>query len=66
MFMPEFSNAAKVTSLQSEGRVQPPKQILCPITKKIYFEPMFASDGFTYEKQAISAATQEVSPLIPN
>lgn len=32
----------------------PPPRFICPITKKVMFDPVFAQDGYVYERYAIS------------
>lgn len=33
--------------------ISPPRDLVCPITQELYINPVVASDGHTYEKQAI-------------
>ena len=40
-----------------------PNQYICPITLEIMREPTICTDGFTYEKEAILALTNKISPM---
>ena len=43
----------------------PPNELVCPITQEIMFDPVVASDGHTYERNAIQTwlSTKKTSPL---
>jgi hypothetical protein len=45
----------KLKELRRKLKKQVPPQYICPITKEIYLEPVFASDGRVYEKKALEA-----------
>ena len=40
--------------------------LLCPITKKIFVEPVVAEDGVTYEESALIAARDQPLRFVPN
>ena len=40
-----------------------PEQFICPITLEIMKNPVICEDGNTYEKEAISALKNPISPL---
>ncbi|CAF1466722.1 unnamed protein product [Adineta ricciae] len=37
----------------SDAHVDPPEELLCPITLSLFQDPVVCEDGFTYERQAI-------------
>ena len=41
-------------SLVNEENISLPQELLCPITQEFMREPVVASDGYSYEKEAIS------------
>lgn len=53
-----------IETLQEQG-VTLPEWGKCPITHELMFDPVVASDGFTYEREAITAWLQQktISPL---
>ncbi len=44
---------------------EPPAHFVCPITQEVMVEPVFAADGYTYERMAIEAwvAGHSTSPM---
>lgn len=46
-------------SLSSSG--QPPSMFICPITQDVMDDPVFAADGYTYEREAIAGWTMHHS-----
>ena len=53
------SGASSSSSSSSSGAEcaapEPPDNLCCPITLKLFEEPVFAADGQTYERKAIEA-----------
>jgi hypothetical protein len=47
------------------GPPEPPAHFVCPITQEVMVEPVFAADGYTYERMAIEAwvAGHSSSPM---
>ena len=43
----------------------PPSELLCPLTKQVFVDPVIASDGHTYERAAITnlVARGQQSPV---
>ena len=43
----------------------PPSDIVCPLTKQVFVDPVIVSDGHTYERAAITnlVARDQLSPL---
>lgn len=53
-------------SLVNEENISLPQELLCPITHEFMREPVVASDGYSYEKEAISkwiSNGNETSPM---
>ena len=45
--------AAAAAEQQAAAADEPPDAYVCPITQELMHDPVFASDGHTYERQAI-------------
>lgn len=54
----------RIASANASG-AEPPTIFICPITQDIMDDPVFASDGFTYEREAIAGwiANHNTSPM---
>lgn len=54
----------RLASMNSSG-AEPPSTFVCPITQEIMLDPVVASDGFTYEREAIAGwiASHNTSPM---
>lgn len=49
----------------SIGSDQPPSMFVCPITQDVMDDPVFAADGYTYERKAIAGwiTNHNTSPM---
>jgi hypothetical protein len=62
---PTFRRLASMNTGASAASVEPPSMFVCPITQEVMADPVFASDGFTYEREAIEGwiANHNTSPM---
>jgi len=63
---PTYKRLASINlGQQSAATVEPPSIFICPITQEVMMDPVFASDGFTYEREAIEGwiANHNTSPM---
>jgi len=60
----EYYNGIKTLGKTLKNEI--PKEMLCPITGELFWEPVIAADGQTYEKLAIESwlTSSDVSPLL--
>ena len=59
-------NQLKGMGVDKPSRSEPPSQLVCPITRELMGDPVIASDGHTYEREAIKKHFEgKVSPLSP-
>ncbi len=51
--------------LSSDIKEKIPKELICPITSQLFYEPVMTNDGLTYEGKAIHCwlAEHDTSPL---
>jgi hypothetical protein len=56
---------AAATEAALAAMEEPPSIFVCPITQEVMSDPVFASDGYTYEREAIAAwiTTHNTSPM---
>ena len=52
-------------NIMANQQPNPPNELVCPITQEIMFDPVVASDGRTYERNAIQRwlSTKNTSPM---
>jgi hypothetical protein len=52
-------------NIMANQQPNPPNELVCPITQEIMFDPVVASDGRTYERNAIQTwlSTKNTSPM---
>lgn len=68
MLTQAFHTATVLTAqqaVQQTSEKDPPAMFVCPITQEVMHAPVVCADGFTYEKEAISAwlRTKNTSPM---
>lgn len=64
LHQPHPAECSRVPSLSGQGSA-PPSVFVCPITQDVMEDPVFATDGFTYERNAIAGwlAGHNTSPM---
>jgi hypothetical protein len=62
---PTFRRLASLGAGGSASLDEPPSMFVCPITQEVMEDPVFASDGFTYERAAIAGwiVNHNTSPM---
>lgn len=61
----ERTYIAGLKSMSTCLKSEIPKELLCPITQELFYDPVIAADGLTYERLAIQSwlKSKDVSPI---